>query len=129
MEARDRILLQDLAFYGYHGVRSEEKSLGQRFLVDLELTLDLAPAGRSDDLGLTLDYGEAYRVVRELVEGPSRDTLEAVAEETAAALLDRFQRLQAVLVRVKKPGAPIAGAHFGTVAVEISRRRSDGATE
>lgn len=119
----DRILLADLAFYGYHGVKSEEKTLGQRFLVDLALSVDLGPAGRADDLGLTLDYGEAYRVVRELVEGPSRDTLEAVAEDIVSALLDRFRRIEAVTVRVKKPGAPIAGGHFGMVAVEISRRR------
>ena len=121
----DSIRLEGLAFYGYHGVKAEEKSLGQRFLVDLVLRLDLGPAGRSDDLTLTIDYGEAYRLVRELVEGTSRDTLEAVAEEIAAALLDRFSRLDAVTVRVKKPGAPIAGAHFGMVAVEIVRHRPE----
>jgi len=119
----DRILLRDLAFYGYHGVKPEEKALGQRFLVDLELQLDLAPAGRADDLALTIDYGQAFGVVRELVEGPSRDTLEAMAEAVAATLFDRFPRLEAVVVHVKKPGAPIPGARSGTVSVEISRRR------
>ena len=120
----DRILLGDLAFYGYHGVKPEEKTLGQRFLVDLSLSLDLGPAGRSDDLALTIDYGEAYRLVRDVVEGASRDTIEAVAEAVAAALLARYQRLEEVTVRVKKPGAPTAGAHFGLVAVEITRRRA-----
>ena len=122
----DSIRLEGLAFYGYHGVKAEEKRLGQRFVVDLVLQLDLGPAGRSDDLALTVDYGEAYRLVRELVEGTSRDTLEAVAEAIAAALLDRYDRLEAVTVRVKKPGAPIAGAHFSMVAVEIVRRRGGG---
>ena len=121
----DCILLEGLTFYGYHGVKAEEKSLGQRFVIDLVLHLDLGPAGRSDDLRLTIDYGEAYRLVRELVEGTSRDTLEAVAEGIAAALLDRYGRLEAVTVRVKKPGAPIAGAHFSMVAVEILRRRPE----
>jgi dihydroneopterin aldolase len=121
----DRIILEGLAFYGYHGVKAEEKSLGQRFLVDLALEFDLGPAGRSDDLALTIDYGEAYRLARETVEGTSRDTLEAVAEALAAGLLDRFGRLEAVTVRVKKPCAPITGAHFGMVAVEIVRRRQD----
>jgi dihydroneopterin aldolase len=121
----DRILLEGLAFYGYHGVKTEEKRLGQRFLVDLGLELDLGPAGRSDDLSLTIDYGEAYRLVRGLVEGTSRDTLEAVAESIAAELLERFGRLSAVTVRVSKPGAPIAVAHFGMVAVEIVRRRAE----
>jgi dihydroneopterin aldolase len=118
----DRILLEGLSFYAYHGVRSEEKTLGQKFVVDLALELDLAPAGVSDDLSLTLDYGEVYRVVREQVESSSRDTIEAVAEQVARALLETYQRLEAVQVRVKKPDAPIAGAHLAWVAVEIVRR-------
>jgi 7,8-dihydroneopterin aldolase/epimerase/oxygenase len=123
----DRILLQGLTFYGYHGARPEEKRLGQRFVVDLTLRLDLAPAGRADDLGQSIDYGQAYELVRECIEGPSRDTLEAVAEEVAARLLERFARLEAVVVRVVKPAAPIAGAHFRRVAVEICRGRGGGA--
>ena len=122
----DSIRLEGLAFYGYHAVKAEEKRLGQRFLVDLVLQLDLGPAGRSDDLALTVDYGEAYRLVRELVEGTCQDALEAVAEVIAAALLERYDRLEAVTVRVKKHGAPIAGAHFSMVAVEIVRRRGGG---
>lgn len=120
----DRIILEDLAFYGYHGVRPEEKSLGQRFVVDLALTLDLASAGRADDLSLTVDYAAAYRVVRELVEGPARDTIESLAEAIATTLLERFERLEAVTVRLKKPAAPIADAQFGNVAVEITRERT-----
>lgn len=120
----DRILLRDLAFFAYHGARPEERALGQRFLVDLELRLDLRAAGAADDLSLTVDYGEAYRVTREMVEGPSCQTIEAVAERVAAALLTRFPALREVVVRVSKPAAPIAGAHFGTVAVEIARSRA-----
>lgn len=120
----DRIHLEGLAFFGYHGVKAEEKRLGQRFLVDLALSLDLRPAGRADDVALTVDYGEVFRLVRGLVEGPSHDTLEALAEDLAVALLDRFSRIEAVTVRVRKPGAPIAGAHFADVAVEITRGRA-----
>ena len=119
----DRILLEGLSFYAYHGVRSEEKTLGQKFVVDLALELDLAPAGRSDDLSLTLDYSEVYRLVRDQVESASRDTIEAVAEQIATALLQSDERLEAVQVRLKKPEAPIAGAHLAWVAVEIVRRR------
>jgi dihydroneopterin aldolase len=120
----DRILLEGLSFYAYHGVRSEEKTLGQKFVVDLALELDLAPAGRSDDLSLTLDYSEVYRLVRDQVESASRDTIEAVAEQIATALLQSDERLEAVQVRLKKPEAPIAGAHLAWVAVEIVRRRA-----
>jgi dihydroneopterin aldolase len=119
----DRILLQDLAFYAYHGALEEERRLGQRFLLDLALSLDLRPAGRGDQLEATVDYAEAYRVVKDVVEGPVCNTIEAVAEATAAALLTHFPLLESVWVRVRKPAAPIVGAQVGTVAVEIDRRR------
>jgi dihydroneopterin aldolase len=121
----DRILLQDLAFYAYHGAREEEKRLGQRFVLDLALYLDLGPAGRTDRLEATVDYAEAYRVVKTIVEGPSRDTIEAVAEATAGALMGHFSRLESVWVRVRKPAAPISGAQVGSVAVEIERHRGE----
>ena len=42
---RDKIILKGLVFFGYHGVHSAERQLGQRFVVDAELTVDLALAG------------------------------------------------------------------------------------
>ena len=75
------------------------------------------------DLALTLDYGEIYQVVREQVESTGRDTIEAVAEHVAGALLQSYARLESVLVRVKKPNAPIPGAQLAWVAVEIVRRQ------
>ena len=121
----DRILLQNLVFYGYHGVRPEEQTLGQRFNIDLTLELDLGLAGRTDDLMASIDYSEAYSLVRAIVEGQRRSTIEAVAESCAAALLERFTALEQVKVRVSKPAAPIAGAQIGLAAVEIERTRSN----
>ena len=121
--AADRIVLSGFAFYGHHGARAEEKTLGQRFVVDVELWLDLQPAGQADDLAQTVDYSRVYRAVKQVLEGPTRDLLEAVAERTAGELLETFERLQAVVVRVHKPGAPIAGSQVGSVMVEVSRRR------
>jgi dihydroneopterin aldolase len=119
----DRILLADLAFYGYHGANEEERRLGQRFLVDVELSLDLRPAGESDDLTRTVNYSHVYRAVREIVEGPSHLLIEAVAEAIASELLGRFASLESVTIRVKKPWAPIAASQLGYVAAEVTRSR------
>ena len=108
----DRILLKGMTFYGYHGVRPEEKELGQRFVVDVEMELDLRAAGASDDLTDTVDYSRVYRVVKEIVEGPGRNLLEAVAEETAGAVLNTFS-VSAVRVRVAKPHVSIRGRCAG----------------
>jgi dihydroneopterin aldolase len=117
----DKIALQGMLFYAHHGNSSEERSLGQRFSVDLEVEVDLRRAGHSDDLRDTVSYTHLYRAVREIMEGPSRNLLEALAEEIAARLLADFP-VEAARVRVVKLSPPIPGAAL-TAWVEVSRHR------
>lgn len=119
----DAIELIGMSFYGYHGVRAEERTLGQRFVVDVRLELDLAPAGRSDDLERTVNYAQVWQAVREVVEGRPFNLIESVGEQLAANLLGRFEVVEAVRVRVAKPTAPIKGAQVGDVTVELTRTR------
>lgn len=119
----DKIILQGMEFYGYHGTLPPERELGQRFAVDLELFLDLAEAGRLDDLSATVDYAKVFALVEELVTGPARQLLERLAEDIAAAVLERFP-VEEVLVRVKKPAAPLRG-RLDYAAVEIRRKKRD----
>ena len=120
----DKILLTGMTFYGYHGVRPEERELGQRFVVDREMALDLSAAGSSDDLSDTVNYSSVYQVVRETVEGPSRNLLETLAEETARGVLGAFP-VDGVRVRVTKPHVSIRGALLEGAGVEIYRRRGE----
>lgn len=120
----DTIELTGLTFYGYHGAFAEEQRLGQRFIVDVRLALDLAEAGRTDDLTRTVDYGKLAELVRATVEGPPFRLIEALAETIAVAILAAYERVQEVRVRVEKPSAPVAAAPSGLVAVEIRRRRA-----
>lgn len=120
----DRILLRGMQFYAYHGVHPEERRLGQRFAVDLEVELDLARAGRSDVLETTVNYGALYHTVRAIVEGEPRQLLETVAEAIAERVLIDYPAIRAVLVRVWKLSPPIAGAVLERVGVEIRRERA-----
>lgn len=115
----DKIILEGMEFYGYHGTMPEEKSLGQRFILDVELYLDLRPAGISDDLERTVNYARVFETVQSIVCGRSCQLIEALAEAAAKALLEQFPVAE-VKVRVKKPQAPIPG-RFTWVAVEITR--------
>jgi dUTP pyrophosphatase len=119
----DLIELRGLLFYGYHGALPEERSLGQRFEVDLRLGLDLGPAGRADDLGLTVNYAEVADAVRTVVEGSPVNLIEALAERIAARVLADFTPIRRVEVLVKKPSAPIAAVPSARVSVRISRDR------
>lgn len=118
----DKIVLEGMEFYGYHGARPEEKSLGQWFILDVELFLDLRPAGVSDDLARTVDYARVFETVRSIVCGPPFSLIEALAEAVAKGLLEQFP-LARVKVRVKKPQAPIPG-RFAWMAVEITREKN-----
>ena len=117
----DLILLNGMAFYGYHGATSQERDLGQRFIVDLGMEVDLRTPGESDDLKDTVDYSRVYHMVKETVEGPGHNLLESVAEELARKLLRTFP-LEGVTVRVTKPHVPIKGAALDGAGVEIHRR-------
>jgi dihydroneopterin aldolase len=114
----DRIMIRNLRVFAHHGVLPEEAERGQVFVIDLDLTLDLEPAGRSDELERTIDYGALSARVAELVATRRRRLLEAVAADVAdLALAD--QRVDQVRVRVTKPHAPLGVD--AEVAVEVVR--------
>ena len=117
-----RIHLKNMLFYGYHGDLAEENKPGQRFIVDLVLTLDIAEVARTDALEATVDYVRAHEVCRELVEGKKFRMIETLAARIAERLLADFSRLTGVDVTVKKPSVPMKGV-LDYVAVETSRTR------
>ena len=121
---RDRIILKGMTFYAYHGANPQERELGQRFVVDLQVELDLTAAGNSDALEDTISYTELYRTVKAVVEGEKYHLLEAVAESIAQRVLRCFS-VSAVRVRVEKPSPPIRDAVLEGVSVEVYRKRSD----
>lgn len=122
MDKRDKIKLQGMSFFGHHGLFEAETSLGQLFKVDLVLYTDVSAAGQSDHMQDSIHYGEVYSLVKSIVEGEPFKLLEALAETLAKEILDNFDKVEEVRVRVNKPQAPIPGV-FDNVAIEINRTR------
>lgn len=117
----DRVRLTGLEVHAHHGVIPEEGEAGQRFLVDVEVDLDLGPALASDDLGATLDYGVLARRIVERITGERWNLIESVAGRVADLVLDDG-RVSAVTVTVHKPDAPV-GVAVDDVSVTLTRRR------
>ncbi len=117
----DQIVLRGIAVWARHGVYAEERERGQRFLVDVVADVDLSPAGTSDDLAATVDYGELARAVHERVAGERWDLIERVAERVAELVLED-RRVRAVEVTVHKPQAPMP-VTVADVAVVVRRSR------
>ena len=116
----DQIIIENLEIFGYHGVFEEEAFLGQKFIVNARLYLDTRPAGQTDDLTQSLDYGEVCQFIKKLVETERYMLIEKIAEEIASGLLLTYELLQKVEITVKKPWAPVR-VHLDTVAVRIER--------
>ena len=110
--------------HGRHGYYDHELLAPQPFEVDVELILNLQPAGVDDELALTVDYGKVYEVVRQIVESTSFRLLEAIAEAISHELLADFDVTE-VCVRVRKPGVRLSGP-LDYAGVEIRRQRSNG---
>jgi dihydroneopterin aldolase len=103
-------------------VYEEEKRSTQPFELDVELALNLQPAGLNDDLALTVDYGQVFETCRQIVESTRFDLVEALAEAIAHELLAGYPADE-VTVRVRKPQVKLGGP-LRAAGVEIHRRRT-----
>jgi dihydroneopterin aldolase len=119
----DRIILKDLGFFGYHGVYPEEAKLGQRFFVDLELGADLTRPALTDNLSTGISYGDVYEVVKAVFEARRMQLLEALAQNVVDELFTAFPTLNWIIIRIRKPSAPIPMVH-GEAAIELHRQRN-----
>lgn len=118
----DKILLEDVRFFGHHGVTDAEQTVGCWFSADVELTLDLTPAALSDDLAAGVNYAEVSRLIVEVGTKERVRLLERLASLFADALLREFP-IEEVRVRLRKLSPPMEGLP-GTPAVELRRMRT-----
>lgn len=119
MNPTDNITLTGLRASAFHGVLEQERRTGQVFIIDVVVMLDLGAAAASDDLGLTIHYGELAEEIVSAVESDPVDLIETVAERVAQVVL-AHPVATATTVTVHKPSAPIS-VPFEDVSVSITR--------
>lgn len=116
----DRIFLKNVEIFANHGVFQEEKKLGQKFILDIDLFLDTKEAGITGDLTKSVHYGELCHKIEEEFTKESYDLIETAAQKAADYILYNYELVKRVKVRLKKPWAPI-GRHLDYAGVEIER--------
>lgn len=119
----DRIHLNNMAFYGFHGHLASETELGQRFFVDVTIQTDLTKAGQSDDLVDSINYADVYDRTKRIVEGEPCKLIERVASLIADDLWQTYGGIIGLSVTVRKPEAPIPGI-LDFVEVTVTRGQS-----
>lgn len=118
----DTIFVTGLLIHAHHGVMEHESKVGQRFVIDLELSVDLLQGSRSDKLADTVSYSAIVDTATEVFTTRNYRLIEAAGGAVADALLEKFPKVEAVRITVRKPHAPIA-AIFGDAGVTMTRRR------
>lgn len=116
----DEIRIDNLKVFAHHGVYPEEKQNGQVFYLNVVLFLDTRAAGLTDDLKLTVNYGETCHKLHEWMREEQCNLLERLAERLTEKLLHQFPAVHAVDFEIRKPQAPI-GLPFESVSVKIHR--------
>ena len=118
----DSIFIKDIVVFAHHGVFKEEKTLGQKFLIDLKLKMNLQPSAILKDLKKTVHYGVLSNDILQIFKEKSNDLIETCAEEIAIFVLKNYKVVKEITVCVKKPWAPV-NLPLDNVLVEITRKR------
>jgi len=119
----DTIRLNNISLFAHHGVAPQERELGQRFFVDIELTTDLTAAAQQDDLTRSIDYEAVYHAAARAFVAIPCQLLERAAWQVMTALFHQFPA-QEITVRIRKPSS-LGGGILDSVEVELSRRREE----
>jgi dihydroneopterin aldolase len=107
------IHLKKLRFHGRHGVLPEEAALGQLWIIDLDLVVDIAQAAATDDLAHAVNYADVYSLCQDIVVNERFALVEALANRILSSVLSAHPKVNSATVTVHKPQAPIPGIHDG----------------
>ena len=102
-----RITINSAQFYAYHGVSAEERILGGKYEIDLDMYYDATKAVINDDINSALNYEEAFFLIEEVIAGENHALVETIANEILNHLMEKFRILQTATVRVRKMNAPL----------------------
>ncbi len=117
-----RISIVNASFYAYHGVGTEERELGGRYEVDLDVQYDSTQAVLSDDVNKAVNYEELMFCVDEIISGEPCNLVETLCYEILTMVLDKFALVQEATVRVRKVSAPIRHLSDGVECEQTMQR-------
>ena len=111
------IRLKNIVVYGFHGVHPEEKSLGQRFEIDLEYRLKDPADPWIDEERSTISYVNAHNIISRVCAENSFNLIETLGNRIIEEMRGSYM-VDIIVVRIRKPSVPIQGI-LDYVEVEV----------
>ncbi|HMN48118.1 MAG TPA: dihydroneopterin aldolase [Ignavibacteriaceae bacterium] len=118
------IRIKKATFYGYHGVMSEEQSVGGKFEADVDIYTDFTEAAQKDSLHDTINYQKVYKFMYRLALEHKYYLIESLANKIADELLINFPKISKIDIRIRKNNPPLGGV-VDCVEVEVIKERKD----
>ncbi len=118
------ITLDNMIFYGYHGLHEAERTLGQRFSVDINVETDPDLDQNVKQLEDTVDYTAIYEEVKEEVENYKYHLLENLANKVLDRIMEKFPLVMNAKISIKKIAVPINGT-LDHVEIQMERCREE----
>lgn len=116
------VKIKNASFYAYHGALKEERSIGGKFEVDLEMYFDFSEAAKTDNLSKTINYEEVYKSIDKVVREKKYFLIERLATLIADNMLNNYRQLDKIDVKVRKNNVPVGGI-IDYVEAEVVKSR------
>lgn len=111
------ILLENVRLYAYHGVGEQERIVGNHYLINLKIKINVMEAVRSDSLEDTISYANVFEMVKKEMAIPSK-LLEHVAGRIISALRKTYPAIENIELKLSKNNPPM-GADMDYASVLI----------
>ena len=120
LQQMDKIIIEEMEFYAFHGHYQEEQIVGNRFLVDLEIETNLVTPAETDKLEDALNYQQAYQIIKKEMRRKKSNLLENIAKRILDVLYEEMTGIEKVTLRIRKMHPPMGGT-IKSVGVTMSR--------
>ena len=116
------ILLKEIRCYAYHGVAPQENLIGNEYIIDLKLKVDISKAAQTDEVADTVNYAEVHQVIMAEMAVPSK-LLEHVGGRIIEKLFQQFPALEEIELHLSKRNPPMgAGVESAGIELHCSRK-------
>lgn len=114
----NKIVIEGLRLYAFHGVMEQERTIGTYFIVDAEITIDFSVAITTDKLCGTISYADIFEIIKKEMAIPSK-LIEHVGGRIVTAIIKRFPNVSEVKLKILKENPPM-GAECRGAGIEIT---------